>query len=1115
MFDSILQKILESDSTVEQGNRFEILMRNFLLTDPIRNFSEVWMWNDFPLKNLISANDIGIDLVAKNDLGEFVAIQCKCYDPNSTVQKPDIDSFLATSSKSFGENKFIERILISTAPLGENARKATENQNPPVKLIGLEELQNASVDWEKIDRGEFGDSARLPKKKLREDQIDAINAVQKYFENHSRGKLIMACGTGKTLVSLKIAEQESRLVLYLVPSIALLSQVLSEFMREASTESKKLNPICVCSDDTSQKFEDEIKFSRDDLPLPATTDSNEIKSRIRDDRLNVIFSTYQSIEAVAEIKENFDLIICDEAHRTTGQSAESPFVRVHDENFIHSKKRLYMTATPRFYSNESKLKANSNHVLLWSMDDESIYGEEIFKLTFTEAVKNNILCDYKIIVCAITEGSIPKSIQDQIAENYEGEIPSGDIEKVIGSINSLSKIILDKNQAERIQNLDPLPMKKAVAFASTVDDSKRIANLFPKVREIYYREIPPEDQKMYVQVATEHVDGSMNSIKRNAKINWLRTDSDSTKILSNVRCLSEGVDVPALDSVIFIAPRKSFVDVVQAVGRVMRRAPGKNFGYVIIPIIVAAGNDPAEVLSKSPDTSKLWKILNVIRSIDPQGFSSDIFAAELNSRRNPDSSITDISDKILFAQGTFSNSEQLTLDFKIPLIDPARAIKALIVEQTSDREYLAHWAKNVAEIADRHKKFILESIDTRQDYREAFKEFLDGLRNSVNKNIDQDSAIDMISQHFIARPVFDALFTDQNGNSIIEKNPVSKSMQRMLDLLQLDERDKDHAEMKRFYDWVKSSSAKFQGAARQDYIREIYNNFFKVAMKETTEKLGIVYTPVEVVDFILKSVDKILERDFGYNLSSQEVQILDPFAGTGTFITRMFELGLIRDADLYEKLKNSLRANEIVLLAYYIACVNIETAYQARSGNYETFTGICLTDTFELYQKPKIDQKFSKPYQPTLFDVENSNSDRVEKLKDTSIQVIIGNPPYSVSKSDVDYKELDKSIAETYAARSTAQNKNSLYDSYVKAFRWASDRLDKDAGGIIAFVSNGGWIDGLAFDGFRKTIAEDFSKIYVFNLLGNARLSGEARRRGGGGNFRFRISSYHSDYDSR
>ena len=262
----------------------------------------------------------------------------------------------------------------------------------------------------------------------------------------------------------------------------------------------------------------------------------------------------------------------------------------------------------------------------------------------------------------------------------------------------------------------------------------------------------------------------------------------------------------------------------------------------------------------------------------------------------------------------------------------------------------------------------------------------------------------------------------------------------------------------------------------------------------TVERLGIVYTPVEVVDFILRSVNDVLQKNFGKTLSDRNIHVLDPFTGTGTFITRLIQSGLIRQRDLLRKYQNELHANEIILLAYYIAAINIENAFHdaANLQDFFPFDGICLTDTFEMYERDEIE---------TLFALEE-NSERVDEQKQTKIKVIVGNPPYSVGQRSANdnaqnnfYPRLENRISDTYAKKTNATNKNSLYDSYIKAFRWAGDRIDE---GIIGFVTNAGWIDGAAMDGLRKCFENEFSAIYVFNLRGNQRTQGEISRREGG-----------------
>ena len=443
--------------------------------------------------------------------------------------------------------------------------------------------------------------------------------------------------------------------------------------------------------------------------------------------------------------------------------------------------------------------------------------------------------------------------------------------------------------------------------------------------------------------------------------------------------------------------------------------------------------------------------------------------------------------------------EQLSLDLKLEFEQLSNAIYAKLVQNVGNRHYLEDWAADISEIAENHKNFMLAEIDKpNSNYSAAFDKFLTGLRETVNPTIDKNSAIDMLAQHFIARPVFQALFTNSDGTSIIEKNPISQAMQNMLDLLESDNRDAEQSHMKKFYDSIKISCGNLDNAeARQNMIVNLYDKFFKYAMKNITEKLGIVYTPIQVVDFILHSVDDILRRDFNMSLSSPNVHILDPFTGTGTFITRILQTGLIYKSDLIRKFNSELHANEIVLLAYYIASVNIENAFKDLSdGEYQSFPGICLTDTFNLFEQTQIEKQTSIE---NLADLQE-NSQRVNDQKSKKIQIIVGNPPYSVGQKSANnnaqndkYPNLEKRIADTYVQNTKATNKNAVYDSYIKAFRWASERIGDN--GIIGFVTNGGWIDGVALDGMRKCFEEEFTSIYIFNLRGNANLSGELRRK--------------------
>ncbi|MEI6640123.1 MAG: type ISP restriction/modification enzyme, partial [Chlorobium sp.] len=423
------------------------------------------------------------------------------------------------------------------------------------------------------------------------------------------------------------------------------------------------------------------------------------------------------------------------------------------------------------------------------------------------------------------------------------------------------------------------------------------------------------------------------------------------------------------------------------------------------------------------------------------------------------------------------------------------------VQKVGDRRYWEQWAKNVAEIAQRQAERINRLIKADGEHKRAFQEFLGGLRQNINPSITEQEAVEMLSQHVITKPVFEALF---KGYSFVQNNPISFSMQKMLDLLEAQTIQEDFDTLQKFYESVRMRAADIDNAAgKQRIIIELYDKFFKTAFPGMVEKLGIVYTPVEVVDFIIHSVNDLLKKEFGRTLADENVHILDPFTGTGTFITRLLQSGLIGQRELEHKYQREIHANEIVLLAYYIAAVNIENAFHDMMGDtttYKAFDGICLTDTFQLGETDASTVLFSEMFP--------QNSERVSAQKKTPLRVIIGNPPYSVGQKSANdnaqnqsYTKLDGRIAATYAKGSAATSIKALYDAYIKAFRWSTDRLDPENGGIIAFVSNGAWLDGNGMDGLRQCLQKEFSSIWVFNLKGNARTQGELRRKEAGNVF--------------
>ncbi|MGY2125874.1 DEAD/DEAH box helicase [Nocardia gipuzkoensis] len=1107
IYDILDQLRSSSLSKAEQGTRFERLTKAFLTTDPLfaDQFSKVWSWSEWPGNG--GKHDTGIDLVAEDRVtGGLVAIQCKFYAPTSTISKDDIDTFLSES----GKEGFIERVVVSTTDKwNAHAENAIKSQQVPVRRIGVSDLEASPIDWSQFSIETPEVLVTTGRNKLRAHQVDAIEAVTTGFAAHDRGKLIMACGTGKTYTSLALAQQlvgAGGSVLFLVPSISLLSQTLREWSNQSEIP---LRPLAVCSDrkSTRRSANDNEDIATVDLALPATTNVPVLVDRLHlaeadTEAMTVVFSTYQSIDVVARAQAGagikpFDLIICDEAHRTTGVTLvdddnESPFVRIHDNTYIQGSKRLYMTATPKIYDDATKAKAGEAAAVLASMDDEARFGPEFYRLGFGEAVENKLLTDYKVLVLAVDGKTVATTFQTQLAD-AEGELQLDDVAKIIGCWNGLAK----RGNAEQDFSTDPEPMRRAVAFAGKIQDSKKIEAMFSNLVEQYVatHETDDHEPEHLLDCQVKHVDGTFNALERNTKLDWLRADipEGQCRILTNARCLSEGVDVPALDAVMFMAPRKSKVDIVQSVGRVMRLAPGKKYGYIILPIAIPDGITPEVALADNTRFQVVWDVLQALRAHDDR-FNAEINKIDLTKRR---------SDRIdVIGVGYSSKSDngsgtQLSLGLSFDHLDQWRdAIYTKIVKKVGSRRYWETWAKDIAAIAENHITRITALLDgNHPQVSAAFDRFLDGLRGNLNDGITRADAIEMLAQHLITRPVFDALFTSYD---FAAHNPVAQTMEQMLTVLDEQSIDNENASLEKFYNSVRMRAQGIDTAeGRQKIIVELYENFFATAFKRTVDKLGIVYTPVEVVDFILRSADEVLRAEFGQGMTDENVHILDGFTGTGTFIVRLIQSGLINAADLPRKYSNELHANEILLLAYYIAAINIEAAYHdaiaktSEAHDYEPFPGLILTDTFQSWED---DDRLD-------YEVFRENNARLERLKELPITVIVGNPPYRSGQDDANdnvvnesYPDLDEAIRVAYAENSSAKLKNSLYDSYVRAIRWASLRI-KDRG-VIAFVTNGGWIESNAFDAMRKSLVEEFSSIYAFNLKGNQKKT-DWKREGG------------------
>lgn len=1024
-----------------KGSWFEKVSKRFLKEhDSTDEYESIDLWSDWELRG--KEGDRGIDMVITTASKEYIAVQCKFHQ--DSVSLNDLSTFLLKLQSGVGEVRFKKGIIISTSNLSSNALEEIEqirkSKGIDIVEISEEDFIYSQIDWEKFDLTQTqGELPLCDKKKPRPHQIEAIKATKEYFSNpkNTRGKLIMACGTGKTYTSLKIMESlEPKITLFLAPSIALLSQTFREYVQE---KSEPFYASIVCSDDKVGKGKknkndddtDDINFS--ELPNKPSTRPEDILSVCelaqKQNKRFIIFSTYQSALRIQEAQEvglgEIDLVICDEAHRTVGamyssneKDDKNAFTLCHSDEHIKAKKRLYMTATPKVYSESSKARAKESDNAIYSMDDESIFGEEIYTLNFTRAIALDLLTDYKVMILAVRKenlSGVTNSVNQKISRlEAEGTkldkklINNEFVCKIIGTHKGLAKQDLialdDENKKDYdLQNKnDTTPSQRAISFCKSINTSKRIKDSFETIMECYNEELKKKSFKN-LTISIDHIDGTMNCKVRLDKLEELnKFEPNTCKVLSNARCLSEGVDVPALDSIVFFDGKSAMVDIIQAVGRVMRKAKHKKRGYIILPIALEESEiQNLDEAVNNTNFKNIWKVIKALRSHDPSLVDEATFREKIKIFGSDDSNNdeTNQDDEEPTKDKTEQDPKQAqkTLFDAILLQDLANAVYNVMPTKLGDRNYWENFTKKTGNIARTLNNRLKDIFEKNPEF---FHGFLDSLRGNIHSNIKEDEALDMITSHIITKPIFDAIF----GDNI--KNPISKALDKMVEKLSTLGLQGETKDLKNLYESVKTEAmhAKSQ-KSQQELIKNLYNTFFKVAFRKQSEKLGIVYTPIEVVDFILRATNGILKKHFNTDFNDKNITIFDPFTGTGSFIARLLskENNLISDEALKEKFLNHLFAFDIVLLAYYIALINITQAAQNRDGSLKNFKNIVLTDSLDFYEEKNDKGVFD------FFEDLKENKEIKDAIEKQNIRVIIGNPPYSAgAKSQNDNNQLKR-----------------------------------------------------------------------------------------------------------
>lgn len=1095
-FDDILRHIRSSSkNTTELGTRFEKITKEFLETDTQYKdrFTRVDLWKNWKYND---GPDTGIDLVAEDIDGNWCAIQCKCYDDRGNLDLKTLGTFFAkATSLEKKHKKKVRTMLVYTGDrTTANADRVIDDHH--CQVLDQEKFRNSSIVW-----ADFPKLRTKKPKELRPHQKAALTNVVKGLEKTDRGKMIMACGTGKTLTALRIAESIAGIgksVLYLVPSISLIHQTMKEWSENALL---KHYYAIVCSDKTAGEDED---GSISELAYPPTTNPKELAERFAKkpkNTMGVVFSTYHSIDVASKATGDrpFDLVLCDEAHRTTGVEKDmTHFTRVHDNSAVKASKRLYMTATPRVYGEAIKNKQNVH-----SMDDPTTYGKELHNYSFSHAVEDEQLTDFKVRIPVISEEDLERYTNESIdgisddgtidervllaavwhGLNYNNDEKTPLLQRVIAFCN---KIAASKQFSGRYLGGDlTQDEERAAKKAQKNEDEGRITQNRSFANTVEKYELTSK-WRTGNMVSVRHMDGAMRASIRNNKMRWLRASNENPsecRILSNARCLSEGVDVPGLDGVIFLQPRKSKTDVVQSVGRVMRKADGKDYGYVILPVVVPTGMSVEASLHDVKVWKTVWQVLSALRSHNPN-FANEINRVHLD--RGPNGYPPQLENVEIVWMGSLS---------RLPEPEIFGKLVTKMVDRVGDRAYFDEQSKELGRkarqiwgiLAQAHKnknKTVIETVS----------QLCGDLKSIVNDSVDEEETIRVLAQHYALSQVFTALFKKEFRVGNLVARALDKAITKIGLQNELEQFDE-------YFENVTKEASKFENVeGKQKYIKKIYGNFLIGYDQKEQRARGVVYTPDEIIDFIIHSTEHVLRTEFQTGFNRNDVKIFDPFTGTGSFIARLLESGLIKKDKLELKYCQDIWANEISLLAYYVAAVNIESVFSKVSNRIKplSFKHINYTDTLNHNPRYRADKRHRLEKSVLTGKEIKKVHETIQKSKWQHIHVIIGNPPYSMGQKNANdnnqnlkYPNLDERISSTYMTQSTSTQKRALYDSYIRSLRWASDRIG-DAG-VIGFITNAGFLSSDVGAGIRAALAREFHKIWCFNLRGQKGVPGDGR----------------------
>ena len=1042
------------DTTQEKGRQLERAAHLYLLEQ--QEVDDVYTWRDWAHKQEISANDIGVDLVAIRD-GQPWAVQCKHWARE--VSWNDLGTFIGTlNDVSLG---FAGGYLIAGG-ISRTAADRLANSAKPVVVIPAAHL----ADYLDLPAGPRPPSAPHT---LRPYQTEAVTHALQGLDQHGRGKLIMAPGTGKTTVAAHIATRMGKgaLILFCCPTIALLDQSIRAFRRDCPD----LHACAVVSDAAVGREEDGLSV----LAFPATTKAEDLLSFTpRADKINVVFATYQSLAVIAQAQRKdfpeFDLAICDEAHRTAGVSTaeDDAFRLIHDNQKIRARRRLYMTATPRVFDvreEQRKVLDEDLTIRLYDMSDEAVYGPTLYEYGMRRAINDGYLSPYRLVVIAVDRTAVQEQLREYLAS--EGAHSLDDTTKLIGLAHLVSGRVTD----ERGESIT-VRAKRGIVFLNRVSRAEKVAKDFAGICR---------STTGVSNLDIRHIDGRMSAWEKRALIDWLAEQGEEVRILANAKVLGEGIDVPALDFIAFLDPRESVIEVIQAVGRVVRRAEGKTHGLIFVPLVISGDQSLDDVFEGGPYKT-LWRVLNALAAVD-DGFLSRLRLKMLRGQAQAEAGDEDAGDEVIVVAPPSIKTElleQLREHLRLKVVRSLRL----------GREFLLDWAAETAQLAQALKREVVAAVQKDAQMQSAFAELKEALRAFLREDASDQDAIDLIVQYVLIHPIFDAIF--ERRGAIDEL--LHQFFGRFKSFLA-----NNAPALPGFYARARERAAGLRDEAeRQEFLRHVYTHFLSVAFRETAEALGIAFTPLALVEFVVRFADRLTRTHFGRGLEDEGVVILDPFAGVGTFIAMA---AAIMDG---EKLKGKLArgevwANEILLLPYMAAAKNIESTIARLTGDAQAeFSAALWSDSFRVMEyyygqaQPQLPEVVPPLYRA-----------HIAAQLAARVNVILTNPPWRGGRKSENeanpnavYPNLRRRIAETYARPAPYMPRllSALYNTSIQALRMASDRLRE---GVIGFVMDNGWLKSSSGRGVRQALREEFDEVYVYDLRGDARTSGETRKQEG------------------